>query len=46
MIEYIETGVTLLFLGILIASVERLRSEVKKLNKVAWINHPDDMKKD
>lgn len=43
MIEYLDTGLIIFFLGIIALSTERMRRDVCQLKKIAWINHPEDM---
>ena len=44
MIEYLDTGLIIFFLGVMIINTERIRRELCMLKKVAYKNHPEDMK--
>lgn len=43
MIEYIDSGIIIFFLGVIVITTERMRKDISKLKKVAYKNHPEDM---
>ena len=44
MIEYIDEALIIFFLGIIIHQSRNIKKEINILHKIAWINHPEDMK--
>lgn len=43
-VDNLDTGLIIFFLGVIVVTTERMRREICLLKKVAWANHPDDMK--